>query len=172
MTENFNDWKLSPEKAHPKAAKLLKAEFFWDCVDENSPFGNDNGADALQQYRLWRANNPGGDPVQFIKELLPNWQCSLEKWKQLTPSAFQAPLLEGGYELETGDDVIISVAFARLIFDGVVGHEMSSLALEAINREQDPGRLHQWKHPDERIERLAIMKSVLLALDEESDYSQ
>src|SRR6186713_3291869 len=43
METSDDDWELSPEVAHPNARRLMKAEYFWDICDDDSPFGNDTG---------------------------------------------------------------------------------------------------------------------------------
>lgn len=46
-----------PETAHPRARELMDEEFFWDCVDEEAPFGSDEGHDAYFEFRRWRERN-------------------------------------------------------------------------------------------------------------------
>src|SRR5277367_4726427 len=56
--DSSDEYTVSRERAHPNAVELMKEEWFWSIIDENSPFGNDDGADALAIYRRWRAANP------------------------------------------------------------------------------------------------------------------
>ncbi len=35
----------------------MAEEFLWDCVDEEAPFGSDEGHDAYYEFRAWRARN-------------------------------------------------------------------------------------------------------------------
>jgi uncharacterized protein YfeS len=60
---------LSPEN-YPKGARFLKEEFYWSCFDENSPFGNDGGADAFSFFQDWRKENPTANPVEFLDRFL------------------------------------------------------------------------------------------------------
>ncbi len=53
-----NDPLENRDFAHPKAIKLMKYEFLWDVVDEDSPFGSDEGWDAYYEFRRWRNENP------------------------------------------------------------------------------------------------------------------
>jgi uncharacterized protein YfeS len=46
-----------PEAAHPRARELMIEEFLWDCVDEEAPFGSDEGHDAFYEFREWRQRN-------------------------------------------------------------------------------------------------------------------
>src|SRR5438105_15589798 len=49
----FND----PETAHSRARELMTEEFLWDCVDEEAPFGSDEGHNAYYEFREWRERN-------------------------------------------------------------------------------------------------------------------
>jgi uncharacterized protein YfeS len=167
MSENVpkDTWELAPKNAHPIAAKLLNDKFYWDCTDDDSPFGNDDGAEALRLYRNWRTEDPDGKPVQFIEELLPRWQASLSQWKTISPANAGSILFAGnGYVLSTGDQVIISVAFGQLLLDGHIDSDLRSLALEAIEREKNPHILSHWVVPDERKTRLNKMQAILRTL--------
>ena len=46
-----------PETAHPRARELMSEAFLWDCVDEEAPFGSDEGFDAYYEFREWRQHN-------------------------------------------------------------------------------------------------------------------
>ena len=35
------------ETSHPNFVKSMESEFYYDCTDDFSPFGNDDGADLL-----------------------------------------------------------------------------------------------------------------------------
>ncbi len=43
---------------HPQAQEVMD-DALWDCVDEDAPFGSDEGADGYAEYRSWRNENPG-----------------------------------------------------------------------------------------------------------------
>jgi hypothetical protein len=50
---------------HPRAQTLMAPEL-WDCVNEDSPFGSDEGADAYYENRAWRSENPKAPLVDCI----------------------------------------------------------------------------------------------------------
>jgi uncharacterized protein YfeS len=142
---------------------LLKSAFYWSTTDDDSPFGNDNGADALTFYREWRDHNPHGSPVNLIRELLTRFQTPLAEWKMLKASAVNTLLDQWkGYVITTGDDAIISTAFAELLLDGNIDEKVRALALQAIQNEHDLIRWRRWKNPVERSDRLKQMEAVLL----------
>jgi len=46
---------------HPDARRLLDSPYFWSCVDEFAPHGNDAGADLLDLLQRWRKPHGRGD---------------------------------------------------------------------------------------------------------------
>src|SRR5258706_10296168 len=65
----------SRENSNPNFGKALTDEFYYDCTDEFSPFGNDDGADTLSTLEDWyRENGKLRKPVKFLKDLVEeNW---------------------------------------------------------------------------------------------------
>src|SRR6185369_12225223 len=57
---------IDKERGHPRALQLIPDEFFWDCGDELAPFGSDEGATALEEFREWRCNNPSSHLEECI----------------------------------------------------------------------------------------------------------
>ena len=69
--EEDSDPFSAPETAHPRALDLMQEKFFWDCVDEEAPFGSDEGHDASTSF-------VGGDLIMSRQHLLSAWTGS---WK-------------------------------------------------------------------------------------------
>ncbi len=160
-----NSWILSKKVAHPKALVLMKDDFYWNCADDNSPFGNDNGADALNAYRKWRAVNPAANPMVLVKDVLKNFQAPLHRWQMITPDTFH--VLLDDYVMDTGDDTIIGIAFGQLLFEGKVALSLKDLALVALEKEMSPKTIKRRsvRVPEQRVERLAKMSAVLKAAE-------
>src|SRR5687768_8736750 len=70
MDESEHDPFNEPETAHARARELLVEEFFWDCVDEEAPFGSDEGHDAYYEFRRWRTEHPSDSLVGCIAWIL------------------------------------------------------------------------------------------------------
>jgi len=155
---------FSPEKetAHPKALELLKEDFYWDICNDNSPFGNDDGADALSNYKNWHDENPNASAIEFLEDFFVGWDVNFDAWKLFDnkdhPDNFD-PVY--AYSIFTGDRVIISIAFGQILIKGEVDKDLLELALRAIDNEASPAVSQRWRDPAERIERLALMRSVL-----------
>jgi uncharacterized protein YfeS len=58
MDRTEEHW-LDPSRVSPRVRAILREQFFWDFCDENSPLGNDTGADAGEYYYDWLNKQPG-----------------------------------------------------------------------------------------------------------------
>jgi uncharacterized protein YfeS len=174
--ENEDLWELSPETAHPQAAQILADEFFWDCTDENSPFGNDTGADALDFFREWRAEHPRTNPVESLRKILEElFGVPDAHWNAVEPFEVQALLDETADDVFVRDDTVIAVAFGQIVLEGKVDAEIKRRAMLALQRQSLPTLIEHrgWISPPERIERLRRMLEVLggLSLGDTTDFN-
>ncbi|MEM6524039.1 MAG: hypothetical protein AAF693_09610 [Bacteroidota bacterium] len=69
----MTSYEINFNNAHDNAKKILTEEFYWNPVEEGSPFGNDDGYDAFYSFYDWRKTNLSENPVKFIYELLESW---------------------------------------------------------------------------------------------------
>lgn len=159
----------TPKDAHPNAAALMADSFYWSNSDENSPFGNDNGADTLSRFRKWIPQHQDEKPEVFIKEVCESFQAPFREWNEINPSDLNTILdWKKSYVMTTGDDIIISVAFAQLVIEGKVDNSLKRLAFIAIGKEEAPNTIKSrgWVNPAERKQRLVQLKKVLQAAKE------
>ena len=157
------DWELDPENAHPKARSVLTDEFFWDCTDEDSPFGNDTGADTLDFFREWRQDHPRGNPLRLLRQLLRDWEAADEHWGASDTTEVSRLIQEDRFSFETRDDAIIALAFGQLVLEGRVDAEVKNRALTALRRQGLPSALDRWpsQYQAERQSRLGTMEAIL-----------
>jgi uncharacterized protein YfeS len=160
-----DDWELSPETAHPNAAKLLKAPFYWDVADENSPFGNDSGADALEFYRAALDSNAELDTSEFLDELFEEWDLDRDFAEGVPDEELAHRLDREHFHILTYDDTIVAVAFAEVMFLGNASTEIAAAAIKCLKRQCLPEVLQfrGWSDPAERVGRCEEMMDVLLA---------
>jgi uncharacterized protein YfeS len=162
--EDEDPWELSPETAHPKAAQILTDEFFWDCSDENSPFGSDTGADTLAFFRVWRKEHPRSNPSEFLGQILREvFEVPDAHWNVIEPDQVREMLTGSEYDVSVRDDAVIAVAFGQIVLEGDVEAEIKRRALSALQRQALPFVISQrgWVSSRERIERLRRMREVL-----------
>jgi uncharacterized protein YfeS len=163
MINEEEDWELSPENCNPRATSLLTDDFYWDCADDNSPFGNDTGADTLAQYREWRVHNPQSNPILFLDQLLEDWEVSNDHWDVTDPADVKELLEEDQFSFIMRDDAIIGLAFGQLLLEGKVDVEVKRRANTALQRQALPAVLahRNWVDLHERLQRLGKMAKVI-----------
>jgi uncharacterized protein YfeS len=86
-------FEYSFKTAHPHAQALMAADFYWDPGAESGPFGNNNGMDAPQAFRQWRLVNISGNPIDFLKDLIIEWQYPHFDWYEMDTAKIEEYLL-------------------------------------------------------------------------------
>lgn len=160
-----DDWELSPETAHPNAAKLMQEPFYWDVADQDSPFGNDAGADTLQFYRAAIDADPDLDVAGFLDELFAEWDVDRKFAEGIPDDELADRLDRESFNILTYDDVLVAVAFGELVFKGSVPEELAQDAIRSLERQALPVLLEfrGWSDPDARRARCEQMIEVLRA---------
>lgn len=155
------DYQIDQSKASLSARQLMKQDWFWSIVDDNSPFGNDDGAEALANYRGWRRSHPGEDRSDGIRLICEKLESPLSMWITEDKNSIALDPTVSLYLIPTADRAIISIAFGQLVDDGSVNRRTKELALKAIDNEMLPALLKHWVSPKVRQRRLEIMHEVL-----------
>jgi uncharacterized protein YfeS len=160
-------WDVTPETAHPRALELIPEDsLIWDFADEDSPLGNDIGADTFAAYLTFRQEQPKGKISTFIANLFDVFELEDGSWDLLDPDAVQEALDEDeGFSVLTRDDFILGLAFGQLVSEGEVDELVKSRALQALKRQAlDP--VLEFRNPDddtlaERKEQLEDFQEIL-----------
>jgi uncharacterized protein YfeS len=165
---------LSRETSHPRFVELAPEDFYYDCCDDFSPFGNDDGADVLSDLQDWyRASPKNTKTKRFLKKLLTGWGLNapeniirednptVERWLS------QANVHERYLHAEC--QARVATAFGQLKIVGQVDKDILEEGLTAIRRqlwlnERARTRSPNWPHADAQYERLVKMQDVLVKL--------
>ena len=131
-------------QAHPTSRKLMSEEFFWDCTNEDTPFGSDEGWDAYYEWRSWRAENSNEEVKDCIAWIvsgrLDEYNQSLHSDTQIerdinTPD--QAFMAEG-FDIFTLDATIIATGLGQLIDEGKIDVSVKPYLMVAVTRQLHP----------------------------------
>ena len=110
--DDHDPWN-EPADRHPRARELMP-EALWDCVDEDAPFGSDEGADAYSEYRQWRQQHPTAPLVDCIARIGD----------------------EAAYaDAFTYDATIIATVLGQLVDEGKIDRDAKPFARTAIRRQ-------------------------------------
>lgn len=126
------------ETSHPAFVKIIKEDFYYDCTDEFSPFGNDDGADTLFCLQDWyEEHGHFEEPVAFLKELIEvAWGLDAQHLR-LTDK--QQILKIHGNEVflfNTIDNAIVATAFGQYKIEGKMDATLRELAGIALERQK------------------------------------
>jgi uncharacterized protein YfeS len=133
-----------PETAHPRARKLMREEFLWDCVDEEAPFGSDEGADAYYEFRDWRSANKKKDLTACLAWIM---EGQLRKYtaKLHSDKVIERDLgdpdeafLADSFDMFTLDATVIATALGQLLDEGKIDSKAKPYVRVAIKRQMHP----------------------------------
>ncbi|MFN0058446.1 MAG: molybdate metabolism regulator [Planctomycetota bacterium] len=154
----------NPEAAHPRARELMTEDFFWDCMDEDAPFGSDEGYEALHEFRDWRASHTSASLVDCLSWIMSG---RLAEYNQelLDESRVAQDLgnpdgafLADHYDMFTLDTTVMATGLAQLIFDGRIDSDAKPYLRVAAKRQ-----LHPEVVSDEH--RAVILRAVLRVIE-------
>ena len=129
---------LSRETSHPNFTEHFSEEFYYDCVDDESPFGNDNGADTLYELEdLFKSGDYEGKILGLPKKIV----SVIWDFDYLEPDNFSKKKLadlieEDEFSLIATDQVIIAVALGEIKITGKIEPKLKELALKAMKRQK------------------------------------
>ena len=168
QAKSMSDYSPTIEKAHPKAKALMKDSFYFNPIDETSPFGNDDGADTYAGFKNWRLTHLNDDPTDFLFDQINEW--GYPKYdiyetdiKKLTPYLKESDL--SSRYMSGIDAAIIAIAFGQLYLEGAVNKKFKETAIIAIKRQLIPEILALWGD-SYKLERAQKLKKMLSALSQ------
>lgn len=128
----------SRETSHPNFVKVLTDDFYYDCTDEFSPFGNDDGADTLFNLEDWyKENGKLSKPVKFVKDYIDENLGFETKYMKLTdPKKILKINAEEEFIFDSIDHAIIATAFGQYKIEGTLNSDLKDLADIALERQK------------------------------------
>jgi uncharacterized protein YfeS len=137
-TDDEDEDHLSRSTCHPNFVKDFDSEFYYDCLEEFSPFGNDDGHDMLYHLEDWYKTTGGkGDVIKWLIETINDFgfKYTAEPLLQITDPGILAQLLEEEPSLlGTMDNSIVAAAFGQYRITGELNKELRKIALTALKR--------------------------------------
>jgi uncharacterized protein YfeS len=153
---------LSRKDAHPRAREVLTDAFFWDASDPCGPFGDETGREVLESFRDFRIEEPRGNPIALLGQLLEEWEIADAHWDAVDADEVQAIGADDELGLLLRDEAILALAFAQIIVEGRVDLEVRRRAMLALVRQGLPALIHGWGDSARaRTARIERMRAVL-----------
>lgn len=129
-----------PLTSHPIFREYFSNDLYYDCGDEEAPFGSDEGSDTLaflqEQY------SPKLDFAGFPKKLIEkDWEMTyLEPDDTQTDEQLKEQVnkeidgLSGEQQVLMSDQIILATAFGQIKMTGKLSKELLKLAYASLNR--------------------------------------
>tara|TARA_R110002049_G_scaffold87327_8_gene221423 strand:+ start:88 stop:594 length:507 start_codon:yes stop_codon:yes gene_type:complete len=127
------------ETSHPNFVSAMTSDFYYDCTDEFSPFGNDDGADLLYNLEDWYREkrlirNTAKWMFNQIDEMgfeYKSKDCS-ELMDLKTINEIQE---KDNYLILSMDNSIIATGFGQIKITGKIDTKIKFLTLKALDRQ-------------------------------------
>tara|TARA_R110002033_G_C3763933_1_gene227468 strand:- start:5 stop:511 length:507 start_codon:yes stop_codon:yes gene_type:complete len=127
------------ETSHPNFVSAMTSDFYYDCTDEFSPFGNDDGADLLYNLEDWYREkrlirNTAKWMINQIDEMgfeYKSKDCS-ELMDLKTINEIQE---KDDYLILSMDNSIIATGFGQIKITGKIDTKIKFLTLKALDRQ-------------------------------------
>ena len=143
------EYGLNPLTSHPIFRKYFSNEIYYDCGDEEAPFGSDEGHDAFSELeesvRKKKKTNFLDFPRVIIEEiwemdyLTPDLENTDEELKEQAKRKYNGLL--GDQIILQSDQVILAVTFGQAKITGKIDKDLLELALKSLNRIDKLNRL-------------------------------
>lgn len=128
---------LSKETCHPDFVKNMTAEFYYDCTNDFSPFGNDDGADLLFSLEEFYQEKKGkGNIVKWLFNTID--EAGFKYASEGCASILDEPTLkqlekEDPHFIPCMDNSIIAAAFGQIKITGTIDKALYDLAVIALH---------------------------------------
>lgn len=136
---------LHPLTSHPKFRVHFTDELYYDCVDDEAPFGSDEGSDTLYEIEKQLRKNPNfkfSDFPQFIIENL--WKMKYIPAESLKVEHIKTLIEKDEMNLMQSDMITTSCAFAQIKITGKSDEILKQRALNAMQRTKIAASLLDW----------------------------
>lgn len=167
---------LARSTSHPTFVRIAPDDFYYDCTDDFSPFGSDDGNDTLAALQDWYQEHADmhtderPDVMVFLQEHLSAWGLPVPDDLLMRDEAARAQwLAEDAMHdryLQAICCAIVAVAFGQLKITGEMDAAVRTQAMQALVCQQwlnQLARQHNpdWEYADEASQRLEQMRHAL-----------
>jgi uncharacterized protein YfeS len=162
---------LARETSHPLFVEHATADFYYSCIDEFSPFGNDSGADTLFNLQDWYNERGANEKaLTFLKRQIRDWEFSPAYLTITEPAQLDIIAADSDSFNDEIDKAVIATVFGQFKIAGKCDKAMLPVAAAAFQRQRyiaEKARIRvptPWKYANEYLARLEVMEADLAAM--------
>ena len=155
-----DDEEVGPHRltSHPRFRAAFTADFYYDCADEWSPFGSDEGSDTLTQLVEDLRKNRSLDLAKFPARMIETyWDLTYRPAVDLSREAVQALVATDETNTTQSDMVTYATAFAQIKITGRIDPALKAAALNSLRRLEMAAEILGWStasQPSETTRRM------------------
>lgn len=149
-----------PLTSHPVFREYFTDAMYYDCGDEETPFGSDEGSDTL--WMLAEQYKPTLDFADFPRRIIEDgWEMD---YIPPEPSQTDEYIRENDGDILMTDQVIIAAAFGQIKMTGESDKALRELAFKALDSMERIGKLVYQQESSRDIE---VMRADLKRFEQE-----
>ena len=131
--------------SHPKFRENFTEDFYFDCGDEEAPFGSDEGSDTLSQIEEDLRKSKDFSFTTFPKKLIETyWGMTYIPANDLSLHSIEELVKTDEMNVTQSDMVTYATAFAQIKITGQIDDELKTTALNAMKRLEIVAQLLKW----------------------------
>lgn len=129
------EYGLHPKTSHPRFTEHFTEEFYYDCADEEAPFGSDEGSDTLDSLEESIRKNPKLNFSDYPKYLIEHdWGMEYIPVETLEPEKVKKLASKKEMDMTQSDMVTYATAFGQIKITGNLSPDLQERAINAIKR--------------------------------------
>ena len=129
------EYGLHPKTSHPRFTEHFTEELYYDCVDEEAPFGSDEGSDTLDSLEEKIRKNPKLNFLDYPKYLIEHdWGMEYIPVESLDPEVVKKLASKKEMDMTQSDMVTYATAFGQIKITGRLSPKLQEQGVKAIKR--------------------------------------
>ncbi len=129
------EYGLHPKTSHPRFTEHFTEELYYDCVDEEAPFGSDEGSDTLDSLEETIRKNPKLNFLDYPKYLIEHdWGMEYIPVESLDPEVVKKLASKKEMDMTQSDMVTYATAFGQIKITGRLSPKLQEQGVKAIKR--------------------------------------
>jgi uncharacterized protein YfeS len=136
---------LHPLTSHPAFRTHFSDKLYYDCGDEEAPFGSDEGSDTLSRIKEDLRKGKPLDFAAFPQKLVEEyWDMTYLPADDLSREAVATLARRDEMNLIQSDMVTYATAFAQIKITGRIDPALKAAALNAMRRMETTAEILEW----------------------------
>ncbi|WP_341282801.1 WGR domain-containing protein [Paenibacillus sp. FSL H8-0537] len=136
---------LHIKTSHPNFVKHFKDDFYYDCGEEEAPFGSDEGSDTLAELTESLRKKSQLNFAEFPKFIIEKvWGMKYVPVNSLLEDEVKRVLETDEMNMLQSDMVTYAVAFGQIKITGVIDPGLKHCAIDSLKRIQQTAKISNW----------------------------